>query len=146
VSKPHARSEFGCTSEASQLLVCVCGVLSRDSSSGTDATEKENDGDQDETDDNELACSRAAGTVVSPSALRRAHVFLDLVGSKFVVDKAAERNAVSEELKRRNGVAEDHHRCDDEKDVLKYTAECHDKAGCSADLLEYYQFVCNCRI
>ena len=85
----------GCTSEASKLLVGVCGVLSRDSSGGTDAAKEEDDGDEDENDNNELAGSRATGAVVSPSTLRRAHVLLNLVSSELVVDKAAERDAVS---------------------------------------------------
>ena len=125
----------GGTSEASQLLVGVCGVLSRDSASGTNAAKKENDGDKNSDDNNELAGSWATGAVVSPSALRRSHVFLDLVGSELVVDEAAERNAVSEELEGGDGVAEDHHGGNDEEDVLEYTAEGHDKAGGSADLL-----------
>jgi len=129
----------GCTSEASKLLVGVCGVLSRDSSGGTDAAKEEDDGDEDEDDNDELAGSRAASTVVSPGTLRRAHVLLDLVSSKLVVDKAAERNAVSEELEGRNGVAEDHHGGDNKEDVLEYTAEGHDEARGSADLLEYRQ-------
>lgn len=127
----------GCTSKASQLLVGECGVLSRNSSSGTNAAKEENDGDEDEDDNDELAGSRTTGAIVSPSTLRRAHVLLDLVGSKLVVDKAAERDTVSEELEGRNGVAEDHHGGDNEEDVLEYTAEGHDEARGSADLLEY---------
>jgi hypothetical protein len=128
----------GCTSEASQLLVRICGVLSRDGTSGTDAAKEKNDGDKDSDDNNELARSRATGAVIGPSTLGRTHVLLDLVGAKLVVDEAAERNAVSEELKGRDGVAEDHHGGDDEKNVLEYTAEGHDKAGGSADLLGYH--------
>lgn len=130
-------SGSGCTSEASQLLVGVCGVLSRDSSGRTDAAKEENDSDENSNDNDELAGSRATGAVVSPSTLCGAHVLLNLVGSKLVVDKAAERNAVSEELEGRNGVAEDHHGGDDKEDVLEYTAEGHDEAGGSADLLKY---------
>lgn len=126
----------GCTSEASQLLVGVCGVLSRDGASGTDAAKEENNGDENGDDNDELAGSWAASTVVSPSALCRAHVLLNLIGSKLVVDEAAERNAVSEELEGRNGVAEDHHGCDDEEDVLEYTAEGHDEARGSTDLFD----------
>jgi hypothetical protein len=128
----------GCTSKASELLVRVCGDP-RDSSSGTDAAKEENNGDKNEDDNDELAGSGATGTVVGPSTLRRAHVLLDLVGSKLVVDKAAERNAVSEELEGRNGIAEDHHGGDNEEDVLEYAAEGHDEARGSADLLEYRQ-------
>jgi len=116
-SNAHVRLS-GCASEASQLLVRVRGVLSGDGTGGTDAAEKEDDGDKNETNDDQLACSRATGTVVGPSALCGAQVFLDLFSSKLVVDEATERNAVSEELERRDGVAEDHHGCNDEKDVL----------------------------
>jgi hypothetical protein len=129
----------GSTSEASQLLVGVCGVLSRNSSGGTDAAKEEDDGDEDEDDHDELAGSWATGAVVSPGTLRRAHVLLDLVSSKLVVDEAAERNAVSEELEWRNGVAEDHHGGNNEEDVLEDTTEGHDEARGSADLLEYRQ-------
>ena len=101
---------------------------------GANAAEQQDDGDEDESDDNQLAGGRVTDAVVGPSALSGAHVFLDLVGTKLVVDEAAERNAVSEELEGRNGVAEDHHGCDDEEDVLEYTAEGHDEAGGSADL------------
>lgn len=125
----------GCTSEASQLLVGVCGVLSRDGASGTDAAKEDNNGDENSDDNDELAGSRATGTVVSPGTLCGAHVLLNLVGSKLVVDEAAERNAVSEELEGRNGVAEDHHGGDNEEDVFEYTAEGHDEARGSADLL-----------
>ena len=134
-SRAHKYLESGGTSEASQPLVGVCGVFCRDSSSGTNAAKEEDDGDENKDDNDELAGSRAAGAVVSPSTLRRAHVLLNLVTSKLVVDKATERNAVSKELEGRNGVAEDHHGGDDEENVLQYTAESHDEAGGSADLL-----------
>lgn len=134
-SEAHKCLNSGGTSETSQPLVGVCSVLCGNSSSGTDAAKEENNGDENEDDNDELAGSRATSAVIGPSTLCGAHVLLDLVSSKLVVDKAAERNAVSEELKGRNGVAEDHHGCDDEENILEYTAESHDKAGGSADLL-----------
>lgn len=101
---------------------------------GANAAEQQDDGDEDESDDNQLAGGRVTDAVVGPSALSGAHVFLDLVGTKLVVDEAAESDAVSEELERGDGVAEDHHGGDDEENVFQYTAEGHDEARGSADL------------
>lgn len=122
------------TNDASQLRVGVVGVLAGKSTRLTDATKEQNDGHDDEANDDELASSRVAHTVVSPGALAVAHVLLDLVSSKLVVDEAAKSDAVTEELERRDGVAEDHHGCNDEEDILEYTAEGHNEAGGSADL------------
>jgi hypothetical protein len=117
-----------------QLVARVVGVLAGQSAGRTDTAEQQDDGDENESDNNQLACGRVTDAVVGPSALSGAHVFLDLVGTELVVDEAAEGNAVAEELERGDRVAEDHHGGDHEEDIFQYTAEGHDEAGGSADL------------
>jgi hypothetical protein len=124
------------TNHAGQLAVRVVGVVLGNSTGRADAAEEHDDGNKNESNDDKLAGSRAASTVVGPSTLASAQVLLDLVGSKLVVDEATEGNAVAEELERRDRVEEDHHGGNDEENVLEYTAESHDEAGGPADLLE----------
>jgi hypothetical protein len=106
------------TNHAGQLAVRVVGVVLGNSTCGADAAEEHDDGDENESNDDKLAGSRAASAVISPSTLASAQVLLDLVGSKLVVDEAAKSNAVAEELERRNGVEEDHHGGNDKENVL----------------------------
>lgn len=128
--------------DTGDLVVGVVGVLGGNGTGRADTAEEEDEGEKDEADDDELASSRVADAVVGPGALAVAHVLLDLVGAKLVVDETAEGDAVAEELEGRDGVAENHHGGDNEEDILQDTAEGHDETGSLADLLRVLAELC----
>ena len=86
-------------------------------------------------DDQETPQERMAVPKLGPLAAGLGHVALDGLVAKLIVDHAAQRNAVAEELQRRDLGAPDEHGGSDEHDILEDTAERQDKYRSLADLV-----------
>lgn len=118
--------------ETANLVLGVLVVLG--SEAGSKAAEKDEDDEDDEAENNQLAQSGVAGAVFSPSTATLTKVLLELVGTELVVDETAESNAVTESLQTGDGVLENHHRGEDEQNILQHTGEGENKGRGLADL------------
>lgn len=97
------------------------------------AEEEEKD-EKDKAKSDELAHDGSAVAVVGPRALSLSHVFLELLSTELVVDKATEGDRVTEELKRGDWVVENGHGSQNEQDILENTREGEDERRGLADL------------
>lgn len=97
------------------------------------AKDHEHRGD-DTGEDNQLAESGAVLAKLGPLHSTSADSLLQLLTTKLVVDKTAERNAVTESLEKGDGVAEEEHRCENEENILEDTGESEDEGRSLANL------------
>lgn len=81
----------------------------------------------DTGEDNQLAESGAVLAKLGPLHATGADSLLQLLTTELVVDKTAERNAVTESLEKGDGVAEEEHRCENEENILEDTGESEDE-------------------
>ena len=109
---------------------------------GAKEAEKEEENEEHTTKDNELSKGGVSNTIIGLGATSTTSVFLDGIGSKLVVDKTIEGDRVTEELERCNGVAEDEHRGNNKKNILKDTAKRENERGGSANLDSLLATVC----
>lgn len=113
---------------AAQLLGILLGVVAWECATKT--AKKDDSGDEDDGESEELPHDGAPVAVVGPLPRTLRSVLLELVGTELVVDETAERNAVTEELERRDGVAEDEHGSENKEDILEHTREGeHERRG-----------------
>ena len=114
-------------------LVDVRGRV--DPASGGKASQQCEDGEEGKDNDGDAAEHRLAVAKVGPLTPGLTRVALDRLKSELVVDHAAERNAVAEELQGGDLGAPDDHGGDDEHDVFENTAEGEHEGGGLANLL-----------
>lgn len=118
--------------ETTHLVLGVLVVLGSEARSKT--TEQHENNEDDEAENDELADSGVARAVFSPSTATLTKVLLELIGTELVVDETTEGNAVTKGLETRDGVLEDHHRGENEQDILQHTGKREDQGGGLADL------------
>jgi hypothetical protein len=111
-----------------QLASLVRGVA------GTKAAQDEEHGDNNAAEDHELAKRRASLSEFGPLHATRAESLLKLLSTELVVDKTTECDAVTESLEKGDGIAEEEHGGENEKDVLENTREGKDKGRGLANL------------
>ena len=124
------RSQLGQAHLILGLVQVLCRVIRRG-----EPAEEDKDGHGREQDDGDAAQDGAAVAKVGPLPPGLAHVALDGLVAELVVDHAAEGNAVAEELQGGDLSAPDHHRGDDQEDILEHAAEGEDEGGSLANLL-----------
>lgn len=100
-------------------------------SHGSEQREEDEDG---EDNDGKLAQNRLASTKLCPLSASLAHVALELIVTKLVVDHASQSNGVTEELQRSDRRTPNHHRGSNEHDVLEDTAQGEDDSRSLANL------------
>lgn len=119
---------------AEEASVLVADVLLRvDRQGGAEGAEKQEENEEHTTKDNELFEGGVSDTIIGPGATSTTSVFLKGIGSKLVVDETTKGDRVTEELERCNGVAEDEHRGNNKKNILKDTAKRENERGGSAN-------------
>ena len=70
-------------------------------------------------DTNHLPAHRVARTILCPHPMPLADILLQFIGTELVVHQPGEGDAVPESLEKRDRVAEDEHRGNDEEDILE---------------------------
>lgn len=100
----------------------------------SEAAEDKEEDNEDSGEDDDLSEGRVTDTVVGPGTTASTSVFLELVCSELVVNETTESDRVTEELQRRDGIAEDEHRGENEEDILEHTGKRKDERGGSANL------------
>jgi hypothetical protein len=121
------------TNAALDTVVELAGLLR--GVAGTKAAEDHEHGSNDTSEDNQLAGGGAVLAKLGPLHSTSADSLLQLLTTKLVVDKTAERNAVAESLEKSDGVAEQEHRCENEENVLEDTGQSEDEGRSLANLL-----------
>ena len=109
----------------------TCGVVRR----GKPA-EDDKDSHEDEGNDSNAAEHGAAVAEIGPLPASLTRIALDRLVAELVVDHAAKRNAVAEELEPSDLGAPNHHGGEDEEDILEHTAQSEDEGRGLADLLQ----------
>jgi len=110
--------------QVAELLLSVIGAtrgILREHAA--EATKQEEKSKENQAKGNELAHNGGTVAIIGPLARSFGEIFLQLVGTKLVVDEATKRNGVTEKLKRRDRVTEDDHGRDDEQYILEDTRE-----------------------
>ena len=133
----HVRHQLLYALVTSKVAPGVLGKIARVVAGGkraSEAAKNEEEGGQDKGENNELPEGRVAGPVVSPGATSSTSIFLELVCSELVVYKTTEGDRVTEELQRRDGVAEDSHGGDDQQNIFEHSGESKDERRSPSDL------------
>lgn len=97
------------------------------------SSQQEEDEDNS-TDDDGLALGGVVGTVFGPGTVGLAGVLLNLIATELVVDETNKGNGITEELGKGDRSLPDHHRRNDQEDILQNTTEGHDEGGGLSDL------------
>ena len=121
LTAPLRVSSSGATEQA---LDSVYRAASIAGCHGSNQQEKDED---NSTDDDGLALGGVVGTVFGPGTVGLAGVFLDLITTELVVNETDEGNGITEELGKGDRSLPDHHRRNNQEDILQNTAEGHDE-------------------
>lgn len=104
-----------------QLASLVRGVAR------TKTAQDEEHGHNNGAEDHQLAKRRTGLAELGPLHTTCAESLLKLLPTELVVDKTTERDAVAESLEKGDGIAEEKHGGENEKDVLEHTGEGKDE-------------------
>lgn len=90
--------------------------------SGSKPAQQEEEGQNNKSDDRDLAQDRSAVAELGPLTASLTSVVLDLFVAELVVDHASQSNAVAEELQTGDNSAPDKHGCGNQHNVLEHSA------------------------
>jgi len=91
-------------------------------------------GNENRGKDHQLAENGSGVAQLLPLHAALTEVLFEFLTAKFVVDETTKCNAVSKGLKKRDGVLEEKHGCEDQENILEDAGESEDKGGGLANL------------
>jgi hypothetical protein len=99
------------------------------------STQQDQESNNHQPNDDNFPQRRSLNPEFLPRAACLGEVLFELRSAELVVEEAGEGNAVSEELKWRDGSAPDGHAGEDEEYVFEDPTQCQDQGGGFADLI-----------